>query len=75
VQNLELPKDTLIAAIIRNDKVVTPHGGTKILLGDILYVMVSKAKRDSVKRVFVPKKERPQDRPKGRRKTALDLDK
>ncbi|WP_347487721.1 potassium/proton antiporter [Desulfoscipio sp. XC116] len=56
VQDLDLPNDVLIAAIIRNDRVVTPYGGTKILLGDILYVMVSKAKRESVKKVFIPRK-------------------
>ncbi|WP_041284889.1 potassium/proton antiporter [Desulfoscipio gibsoniae] len=62
VQNLELPKDVLIAAIIRDDRVVTPYGGTKILLGDILYVMVPKAKRESIKKVFLPKKDRQKNR-------------
>ncbi len=57
VQNLDLSEDVLIAAIIRDDVVVTPYGGTKILLGDILYVMVSKTKRERVRKVFLHSRE------------------
>ncbi|TYO95108.1 potassium/proton antiporter [Desulfallas thermosapovorans] len=74
VQDLNLPKDVLIAAIIRNDKVITPYGGTKILLGDILYVMVHKTKRESVKKVFLPQKD-PKNRSKDRRSVAANLNK
>ncbi len=65
VQNLDLPKDVLIAAIIRNHRVITPYGGTKILLGDILYVMVHKTKHESIKKVFLSNKD-PKNRSKYR---------
>lgn len=74
IKDLNLPNDVLIAAIIRNDRVVTPYGGTEILLGDILYIMVHKAMREDIKKIFLPPKE-PKKRSKNHRGTVINLDK
>lgn len=52
IQHLELPDDALITAIIRNDKVITPRGNTKIIAGDTLYVLIPKTKREYIKKIF-----------------------
>lgn len=50
INSLQLPKDTLINAIIRNEKVITPKGKTVIREGDVLFVLVSKENSASVKK-------------------------
>lgn len=53
--DLILPENTLISALIRENRIVTPIGSTEILAGDILYVLLPKAKRDLVKNIFLAK--------------------
>ena len=55
IHHLVLPEDTLITAVIRGDKLITPRGSTKLKTGDILYILISKTQRDSVKKIFVRK--------------------
>lgn len=53
LHELDLPNNTLVTAVIRGEKLITPHGNTKLLAGDILYVLVSKAQRENVKKIFL----------------------
>lgn len=57
LKNVELPTDTLITAVIRGERVVTPRGDTFIEGGDVLYVLVSKHKREKIKALFRRKKQ------------------
>ncbi len=59
---LFLPEDTLITAVIRGDKLITPRGSTKLCAGDILYVLISKPHRERVKKVFMSEKEEEADK-------------
>ncbi|WP_414694761.1 potassium/proton antiporter [Paenibacillus sp.] len=52
IRDVQLPEDTLVSAIIRDGKIVTPKGNTRIQEGDILYILVDKAVREDVKRLF-----------------------
>lgn len=54
IRELSFPEDSLITAIIRQDKVITPKGNTEINEGDILYVLVNKTKREQIKALFSP---------------------
>lgn len=57
LKHVELPTDTLITAVIRGERVITPRGDTVIRGGDVLYVLVSKFKREKIKALFRRKKE------------------
>lgn len=57
LKNVALPTDTLITAVIRGQRVITPRGDTVIESGDVLYVLVSKFKREKIKALFRRKKE------------------
>lgn len=47
LQEIEFPRLVSISAIIRAGRVITPAGMTKVLAGDILYILVSrKSKRE-----------------------------
>jgi cell volume regulation protein A len=48
IADLELPPNSTITMINRNDEVIAPSGQTKILPGDILYVLVEKENVDIV---------------------------
>lgn len=56
LKHVELPSDTLITAVIRGERVITPRGDTVIYGGDVLYVLVSKIKREKIKSLFRRKK-------------------
>lgn len=53
IRQLQLPKDTLITAVIRGDQLITPSGKTLLCTGDILYVLLPKDKRESVKEIMM----------------------
>ncbi|MEW9674031.1 potassium/proton antiporter [Ammoniphilus sp. 3BR4] len=57
VYQLNLPQDSLITAVVRDDKVITPRGTTKLAEGDILYILTPKPQRENVKRIFLTKSE------------------
>lgn len=48
ILNLDLPKDSLIACIIRGDRVITPRGNTTLSSGDILYVLTDKRSHEKM---------------------------
>ena len=48
LSELDLPKDSLIACIIRDDRVITPRGSTTLACGDLLYVLTDKRSRDEL---------------------------
>ncbi|WP_121616115.1 potassium/proton antiporter [Virgibacillus halodenitrificans] len=54
--DLELPANTLIIGVIRNDELITPSGNTVIKDGDTLYVLSNKKSRDKAKNVLMGKK-------------------
>lgn len=52
LKNVDLPTDTLITAVIRGNRVITPRGDTFIVAGDVLYVLVPKTNRSAIKKLF-----------------------
>ncbi|SDJ82434.1 potassium/proton antiporter [Sediminibacillus albus] len=56
LQDLSLPEDTLIAAIIREGSVVTPTGSSILETGDTLYVLAHKKDREKVRGLLYGKK-------------------
>lgn len=52
IQRLTLPPDALITAVIRNEQMITPKGGTELQPADVLYVMTNKANRAAIKTLF-----------------------
>lgn len=63
LRHLFLPEDTLITAVIRGDKLITPRGSTQLCAGDILYVLINKPHRERVKKVFMSEKQKETDTP------------
>ncbi|MFA9557508.1 potassium/proton antiporter [Evansella sp. AB-rgal1] len=57
IEKLKLPQGVLINAIIRNKELIPPHGKTKILSGDTLFVLVKKDRISSAKQVILAKKD------------------
>ncbi|MDH6372052.1 cell volume regulation protein A [Paenibacillus sp. PastF-3] len=56
ISEIGLPDDILFTAIIRNKKIVTPHGSTVIEPGDTVYVLSPKSKRDEMRAFFRSRK-------------------
>jgi cell volume regulation protein A len=52
VRELGLPRDALVAVIVRDGQAVPPRGSTTIESGDRLYVLSRKESRRSVERLF-----------------------
>ncbi|MBY9081308.1 potassium/proton antiporter [Paenibacillus sp. HN-1] len=52
ISDMQLSDEILFTAIIRDDKIVTPHGYTVIEPGDVLYVLSPKSKREEMKSLF-----------------------
>lgn len=55
LQELTMPEDSLINAIIRDQKLITPRGNTKLQAGDILYVLSRKGQSEGIKTLFYKK--------------------
>ncbi|WP_166240104.1 potassium/proton antiporter [Paenibacillus turpanensis] len=55
IRHAKLPEDSLISAVIREGKIVTPKGNTRIQTGDILYILVEKDNREEIKCFFKTK--------------------
>ncbi|TWI59614.1 potassium/proton antiporter [Halalkalibacter nanhaiisediminis] len=49
---MDFPKDVLINAVIRDDQLITPYGETKIKIGDILYILVSRESKQALKELL-----------------------
>ena len=52
IKDVKLPEDSVITAIIRDEKLVFPRGNTYIKENDIVYVLVDKKKRRQIKALF-----------------------
>jgi cell volume regulation protein A len=52
VRDLGLPRDALVAVIVRDDEAVPPRGSTQIESGDTLYVLSRKESRRAIERLF-----------------------
>ena len=52
IKDIALPEKALISAIVREDHLVFPKGGTTLHTNDILYVLVAKSQREKVKERF-----------------------
>ncbi|WP_163152618.1 potassium/proton antiporter [Anoxybacillus sp. MB8] len=52
VSQLPLPKDCLITAIIRNEKIITPKGNARLLENDVVYILIEKGKISEIYKIF-----------------------
>ena len=52
MRELGLPRDALVAVIVRDGEAVPPRGSTLIESGDTLYVLSRKESRRRVERLF-----------------------
>jgi potassium/hydrogen antiporter len=52
VRELLLPRDAIVAVIVRDENSVPPRGSTQILAGDRLYVLTRPESREPVQEVF-----------------------
>ncbi|RLQ93309.1 potassium/proton antiporter [Falsibacillus albus] len=52
IKNITLPDHTLITAVVRKDRLITPVGDTKLEPKDTLYVLVKKSLREEVKQAI-----------------------
>ncbi len=53
VQELGLPRDSTVVAILRQDRVVVPRGDTVLFSGDEVLVLVSNESEDDVRHILV----------------------
>ena len=53
VQDLGLPRDSTVVAILRQDRVVVPRGDTVLFSGDEVLVLVSNESEDDVRTILV----------------------
>jgi cell volume regulation protein A len=52
VRELGLPRETLVAVVVRGDDAIPPRGSTRIHPGDRLFVLVPDGKGPEVEDVF-----------------------
>ncbi|MGH3050480.1 MAG: cation:proton antiporter, partial [Gaiellaceae bacterium] len=52
VRELGLPRDSLLAVIVRDGEAVPPRGSTEVEAGDVLYVLSRKESRRDIERLF-----------------------
>lgn len=52
VRELGLPRETLVALLVRGDEAIPPRGSTTVQAGDALFVLVPDGKRPEVEDVF-----------------------
>ncbi|KUP04029.1 potassium transporter [Bacillus coahuilensis p1.1.43] len=52
LKDITLPDSTLITAVIRDSKLITPVGETRLCRDDIVYVLLQKDKREAIKKLF-----------------------
>jgi cell volume regulation protein A len=52
VRELGLPREALVAVVVRGDEALPPRGSTRIEAGDVLFVLVPFGKRAEVEDVF-----------------------
>ncbi|WP_202077384.1 potassium/proton antiporter [Caldalkalibacillus salinus] len=52
LQDIPLPKDVLISAVIRDNQLITPNGDTILQGNDILFILIPKRKIEEVKTIL-----------------------
>jgi len=52
VREIGLPREALVAVVVREDEAIPPRGSTRIEAGDVLFVLVPHGKRAEVEDVF-----------------------
>jgi potassium/hydrogen antiporter len=52
VREIGLPREALVAVVVRGDDAIPPRGNTRIEAGDVLFVLVPHGKRPEVEDVF-----------------------
>lgn len=52
---IDFPNDVLINAIIRSNELITPVGETKIKVGDVLFILVSRESKPKLKKLLTEK--------------------
>jgi cell volume regulation protein A len=52
VREIGLPREALVAVVVRDDDAIPPRGSTRIEAGDVLFVLVPHEKRAEVEDVF-----------------------
>ncbi|KKB34224.1 potassium/proton antiporter [Bacillus thermotolerans] len=57
IQSLELPPKTLITAVIRGERLITPEGSTMLEPNDVLYILAKKDKKEELKKIIMPKEQ------------------
>ncbi len=53
VRNLGLPREALVAVIVRHGRSIPPRGSTRVEDGDQLFVLTGRDARDEVEALFV----------------------
>ncbi|MGN7854976.1 TrkA C-terminal domain-containing protein [Exiguobacterium sp. 22311] len=53
LQDIEMPQDVLVVAIIREDEILTPRGQTRVLVDDQLLILTPKQADQDVRRLIV----------------------
>jgi trk system potassium uptake protein TrkA len=53
IQNLGLPRDSTVVAVLRQDRVVVPRGDTVLYGGDEVLVMVTSDSEDQVRNILI----------------------
>ncbi|PLV59827.1 TrkA family potassium uptake protein [Thermotoga sp. KOL6] len=53
LKNLNLPRESIVAAIVRGGVLVVPRGDTEILPGDKLYVITNSATKEEVENILL----------------------
>ncbi|GLY09517.1 potassium/proton antiporter [Pseudobacillus badius] len=55
IHEVRLPPKTLITAVVRGERLITPEGATRLLPEDVLYVLVKKDKKKELKETLMKK--------------------
>jgi len=52
IKDIKLPEESLIVSVVREGKVIFPHGNTVIQNGDTIMILISKEKRDILRQII-----------------------
>lgn len=52
LRHAQIPMEALISAVVRDGKIITPKGHTKLQEGDTLYILLPKRLREQIKQYF-----------------------
>ncbi|WP_393965110.1 potassium/proton antiporter [Exiguobacterium sp. S22-S28] len=52
LQEIEMPQDLLVVAVIRNDTIITPRGQTRLIGGDQLLILTPKQSEERIRKLI-----------------------